>query len=385
MQHLGNPLRLRAARAVLAFALAGACFGAPLVLERQATAGPAEGLGTSSPGVTAGATTNAAGKASTDESALPNWMKRFAGSNAELGSYVGSGTFYTSGYHDNYVSASLYLRPVLDFGTRYKVAATARFFFEEELTLPDNPNGRRFTPYDVWLSLVAKNLHTFETPKLVVGGIARVVLPLSYESQYANLIMGLSAGLTLAREFEFGGDASPDRRFHLSLMFMEVFTKNLHGYDVPGNAAGSSSGCRLYATAGSSSASPSGPEASFADRCGGPENASYGLRHAGVVSLSRGKLGLSLTLLVDNAFRYRIPRDMLTADHAVDLGRSDMTWGIVSLSYNLNDHWALGAGFYSLQPALDAQSKNLRFPFFDFSGGPANNFTQAFLSLSGTL
>jgi hypothetical protein len=385
LQHLGRPLRRRAkrvARAILALVAAGS---APLVLKSQALAGPAEGLGTSSPGAAATATANAKAKDSTETSTLPGWMKRFAGSNAELGSYVGSGSFYSSGYHDNYVSASLYVRPTLDLGTRFKLAATARLYFEEELTLPDNPNGRRFSPADAWLSLVARNLHTFETPKLVVGGIARVILPLSYESRYANLLAGFSAGLTLSREFDLGGDPSPDKHFKLSVMLMEIFTKYVHTDEVPGNEAGTSSGCRATGPSGVSAVGGQDPGASAADRCGGPLNSSYGLRHAGVVALTRGKLGLSLTLLIDNSFRYRIPPDPQTPDHAVDRGRSDLTWGIVAFSYSLDDHLAIGVGLSSLQPALDAQSRNLRFPFFDFSGGTANNFTQAFASLSGTL
>jgi len=385
LQHLGRPLPRvapRVARAIIALVAVGS---APLVLERQALAGPAEGLGTGSPGATATATANATAKSSTETSTLPGWMRRFAGSNAEIGSYVGSGSFYSSGYHDSYVSASLYLRPSLDLGTRFKLAATARFYFEEELTSPANPSGRRFSPYDAWLSLVAKNLHTFEAPKLAVGGIARVILPISYESRYANLLAGLSAGLTLSREFDLGGDPSPDKHFKLSLMLMEVFTKYLRTGEVPGNLAGSSSGCRATATAGSTSTGPEGPSVSTEDRCGGPVNSSFGLRHAGVVALTRGKLGLSVTLLVDNSFGYRIPRDAQTPDNAVDTGRSDLTWGIVAFSYSLDDHLSLGVGFMSLQPALDAQSKSLRFPFFDFSGGTANNFTQAFASLSGTL
>jgi hypothetical protein len=384
LQHLGSPLRRiasRVGRAILTLAVAG--LAAPLVLESQALAGPAEGLGTSTPGAAASASATAV--ASSDSSTLPGWMKRFAGSNAELGSYVGSGSFYSGGYHDNYVSASLYLRPSLDLGTRFKLAATARFYFEEELTLPDNRVGRRFTPYDAWLSLVAKNLHTFETPKLVVGGIARVIVPLSYESRYANLVAGLSAGLTLSREFDLGGDPSPDKHFKLSLMLMEVFTKYLHTDEVPGNQAGESSGCRATGPAGTAPPGPEGSSASVADRCGGPVNSSFGLRHAGVVALTRGKLGVSLTLLVDNSFGYRIPRDMASADFSVDRGRSDVTWGIVALSYSLDDHLAIGLGLSSLQPALDAESRNLRFPFFDFSGSTANNFTQAFASLSGTL
>ena len=367
---------------MLPFAASGL---ATLVLPGQALAGPAEGLGTSSPGATATATANATAKSPTESSTLPGWTKRFAGSNAELGSYVGSGSFYSGGYHDNYVSASLYLRPTLDLGTRFKLAATARLYFEEELTLPDNPNGRRFSPADAWLSLVARDLHTFETPKLVVGGMARVILPLSYESRYANLVAGLSAGLTLSREFDLGGDPAPDKHFRLSVMLMEIFTKYLHSDEIPGDEAGTSSGCRATGPTGASAGGAQEPSSSAADRCGGPVNSSYGLRHAGVVALTRGKLGVSLTLLVDNSFRYRIPPDAQTPDHAVDRGRSDLTWGIVAFSYSLDDHLAIGVGLSSLQPALDAESRNLRFPFFDFSGGTANNFTQAFASLSGTL
>jgi len=381
LQHLGSPLRRVVTRAILSLAMTG--LGTPLFLEGPVLAGPAEGLGTSTPGAAASASANA--QSSPETSTLPAWMKRFAGSNAELGSYVGSGTFYSGGYHDNYVYASLYLRPTFDLGTRFKLAATARFYFEEELTLPDNPTGRRFTPYDVWLTLLAKNLHTFEAPKLVLGGIARVIVPLSYESRYANLLGGLSAGLTLSREFDLGGGPAPETQFKLSVSLIEIFTKYFHTDEVPGNSAGESSGCRTTATPGTATASADGPSVSVSDRCGGPVNSSYGLRHAGVIALARGKLGLSLTLLVDNSFRYAIPRDSLTADKAVDTGRSDVTWGIVALSYSLDEHLALGVGLSSLQPALDAESKNLRFPFFDFSGGTANNFTQAFASLSGTL
>jgi len=45
----------------------------------------------------------------------------------------------------------------------------------------------------------------------------------------------------------------------------------------------------------------------------------------------------------------------------------------------------LKVGISSFQPALDAESRNLRFPFFDFNGANANNYTQGFVSLTGTL
>jgi len=42
-------------------------------------------------------------------------------------------------------------------------------------------------------------------------------------------------------------------------------------------------------------------------------------------------------------------------------------------------------GLSSLQPALDSRYRYLRFPFFDFSGANANNYTNVFASINGTL
>ena len=349
--------------------------GLALVLPASAQAGPSDTLPSS-----------VAREGTPETSSQSAWMKRMAGSSAELGTYIGSGSFYTSGYHDNYVSTSLYLRPTFDLGTRFKLAASARLYLEEELTLPDDRNAHRFNPYDVWLSLVARDLHTFAAPQLVLGGLVRLILPLSRESHNAaHLAIGLAVGPTLSRVFEFGGDPAPERRFKLLLTYIELFTKYVRTSDFRGDAPGDSSGCRGYASPGSVAASADGPSVSASDRCGGPINASFALRHAAIVALSRGNLGVSVTLLVDNSFLYRVPPDAMTSPNAVDRGREDLTWGVVAITYSLTEHFALSVGLSSLQPALDAQSKDLRFPFFDFSGSNANNYTQAFVSLSATL
>jgi hypothetical protein len=351
-----------------------------LAVERSAIAGPSDTV----PSTVAKVETPSAA------TQLPAWMQKMAGSSAELGTYIGSGSFYSGGYHDPYVSTSLYVRPTLDLGTRYKLAASARLYAEEEFTLPDNPNGRRFNPYDGWLSLVARNLHTFEAPKLVVGGVLRAIIPISYESRYANLLLGLVIGPTFSREFEFGSDPAPERRFKLSLTFIELFTKYLRSRDIRGNSPGASSGCQGNGSAGlrPGSVAPSGegPPVGSSDTCGGPVNSSFGLRHAFVAALARDKLSLSLTLLIDNSFLYDVPRDAATSENAVDRGRSDLTWGVVAVSYALTDHLSANLGLSSLQPALDSQSRNLRFPFFDLSGGAnANNYTQLFVSLTGSI
>src|SRR5437868_8671142 len=165
---------------------------------------------------------------------------------------------------------------------------------------------------------------------------------------------------------------------------IEQFTAYARSSETPGDNG--TSGCRgPRGLSPGAVVGPDGPSVLAADRCGGPLGTVYGLRSAILASLSRGKWELGLTLLVDNAFKYRIPPDPYTSPNAIDRGQADSTWGIVSVSYSLTDHFTANAGVSSFQPALDLQN-HLRFPFFDLSGGAnANNFTQAFVSLTGTL
>src|SRR3954452_2209953 len=79
-------------------------------------------------------------------SSTPDSLKKFEGSSAEASTYIGSGSFYTSGYRNPYASVALFLRPSYALGTRYKLALRARVYVEEEFTSPATPNGRRFYP-----------------------------------------------------------------------------------------------------------------------------------------------------------------------------------------------------------------------------------------------
>jgi len=318
-----------------------------------------------------------------EKTPLPSWMKKFAGSSAELGNYFGTSVFYTNGYTDPYVSTSLYLRPNYDLGTRFKLSVNARLYFEREWTQPDNPLGRRFYPYDGWLSLVARNLAQWTPARLTLGATARLTIPLSYESRYAHLLTAVTVGPSLGGELIFGRAPDPDKRWRFSFMLLAQFTKYVHSQDFRGVTPGDTSNCRDFAP-GAVSFGPDGAPAA-SDTCGGPINPSFGVRSAIVLGLARGKWTLGMTMLVDNTFLHYVAPDMYTDIHAVDRGREDTTWGIIGLTYSVNDHFAVNAGISSQQPALDSRVQGLRFPFFDSSGGNANNFTQAFLSLTGTL
>jgi hypothetical protein len=316
------------------------------------------------------------------------WAQRFAGSALELSSYVGSGTFYASGYRDPYVSIAAFARPTYDLGTRYKLSLNVRLYAETELTEPDNPEGRHFYPYDPWVWLSALNLHTFERAKLRVGGILRTILPLSYESRYANLLFGLGAGFNLNRPFELGHAADKSRQWTLTLSYAFIFYKYFHSSDFRGSGPGDTSGCRApdSAALGGATASGGEPSVSASDRCGGPVNPDFSFQNGFVLALARGKWSLTTTLLIVNTFDYAVATDAYTSANAIYRGRNDTTWGIVAVGYQWRPRIGFSAGISSQQPALDARQQNLRFPFFDLSGGlNANNYTQLFASVNGTL
>jgi len=324
------------------------------------------------------------------DDAKKSWVeKRFGGSFAELSTYIGSGTFYASGYRDPYVSNALYLRPSYNLGTKYKLTLNARVYLEEEYTLPDNPTGRRFNPLDVWFYLAAKNLYTEPRSKVKVSGVVRAVVPVSYESRYSHMVTGFALGATAARGFEFGKPDSQGKRWELMLSLGEVFTKYIRSSDLRGNFPGDTTGCRTFAQGGGAGGGVPGPggtaSGSEADRCGGPLNTSFAnnvMLNAGV---SRSRASLSVMFLVINEFRYSVPADTFSASNSVPTGRADSTWSIISLGYELTDHVGASIGISTFQPALNSRQDGLRFPFFDTSGANANNFTQAFVSLNGTL
>ena len=320
------------------------------------------------------------------EDAKKTWLQqRFAGSIVELDTYVGSGTFYASGYHDPYISNALFFRPQYVLGTKYKLSLAARVYLEEEYTTPDLTNGRRFYPLDTIFSLNAKNLYTMPRAKVTFLGSLRASIPTSYESQYAHLVTALGATVGATRAFELGRPDAQGKRWNLSLTYTQVGAKALRTSDLRGNFPGDTNGCRTTGTAGFAG-STGGAES---DRCGGPLNTSYSLSETGLVALSRGRYSVAMQLIVINEFKYSIDADtynmIVVQSNQAPRGRSDFTWGLISLGYDITDHASLSLGVASYQPALDSRYQNLRFPFFDFEGPNANNYTQVFLGLGGTL
>jgi len=326
------------------------------------------------------------------------WLQqRFGGSTAEVTTYVGSGSFYTSGYRDPYVSNALYVRPQYNLGTRFKLHLAARVYVEEEYTMPDNSLNRHFTPNDSIIYLNAKNLYTMPKAKVTFFGGVRSSIPISYESRYSHLVTALGVSAGANRSWEFGRPDAQGKRWNLAATFGEGFSKAIRTSDLRGNSPGDTTGCRTTASAGYTG----GPGAAENDRCGGPLNTSYAFTTSGGLSLARGRYSLSMSLIVLNEFKYSIDSNtymtiksmagsqtnpQLAAQFTDPTGRVDITWGIISAGYDITDHLSFSVGLASYQPAMSSDYKSLRFPFFDLSGGAnANNYTQVLVGVSGTL
>jgi hypothetical protein len=315
------------------------------------------------------------------------WLEsHFAGSTAEVTTYVGTSAFYTSGFRDPYVSNAFYLRPQYNLGTRFQLHLAGRVYIEEEYTTPDLPNGRRFNPLDSIIYLNAKNLYTMPKAKVRFFGGVRSTIPVSYESRYAHLVTALGVSAGASRSWEFGRPDAQGKRWNLMATLGEGFSKAIRTSDLRGNSPGDSTGCRQVGNAGYTG----GPGAAENDLCGGPLNTSYAITTSGAVALSRGRYSLSVSLIVLNEFKYSLSPDQSMAytvatGSTVPTGRTDITWGIISAGYDINDHFSLSVGIASYQPAMDSRYQYLRFPFYDFSGGNANNFTQLLVGVSGTL
>jgi len=311
---------------------------------------------------------------------------KFHGSLAELSTYVGSGSFYVSGYRNPYTALAFYARPTYDLGTPLKLAVNARVFVTTELTAPDDANGQRFYVYDPWFWLSAQNLHTFERPKIRISGTLRTVLPLSPESRYQHMLFAVGAGASVNRKFDFGQAVDPAAQWSLSVSWGFLFSKYVHTSHFRGDGPRDMSPCRAPGSLPASGQTGGGtPGASESDQCGGPANTNFSLQQAFVTNLARGKWSVGATLLVINSFKYAFPADVYTADPAVSLGRSDQTWGIIAVGYQVRPRIGVSIGLSSLQPALDSRYRYPRFPFFDFSGASANNYTNVFASINGTL
>jgi hypothetical protein len=281
------------------------------------------------------------------------------------------------------VALTLFALPRYDLGTRYKLGLRGRFILDQELTRPDDPNGTRFHALDPWIWLAADDLKTFERTKVKIGGTFRTIWPVAPESRYRHDVVTVGLGPNVSREFLFGDVNDEARKWTLRVSYSFLASKAFQTSKFRGSGPGDSTGC--LAPAGPAGSTGGGATGSSSDTCGGPLNTNYSFMNGFASSLARGKLSMSVTLSIFNDFKYAFPADALLPDNAVPQGRQDFTWGIVAASYKVRPHVTVSVGISSYQPALDSRYRYPRFPFWDFYGANANNFSQIFVAVGGSL
>jgi hypothetical protein len=215
------------------------------------------------------------------------------------------------------------------------------------------------------------------------------VLPTSYESLYAHTIFTGGGGLGLTRPFRFGKPDAQGNRWVLVLSMSSSFIKYVQTSEFRGKGPGDTTNCRLAGPAGNAG----GYTTAGDDRCGGPLNTNFSVMSGGGIDLVRGAYSLSVSLSVSNSFKYSVdPKVWIDSGYVspdnmntVPAGRTDTTWGMISFTREISSHLSASLGVSSYQPAMTSDYKHLRFPFYDFSGANANNYTQFFLGVTGTL
>ena len=207
----------------------------------------------------------------------------------------------------------------------------------------------------------------------------RFYLPTSLSSQSRTLIMGVGPGVGLSRKFGFLTlSASTRAKYSFYRFDNQVLTIDEDSAD---EAGGAYQGCV-----------PRGNSKNSALRndevgCGGTQNANWTWYHGfgADFQITRAfSAGISLSII--NSFGIPIDIDDNSAEptrRTNNETQRDTSWGIVDLSYAVNDHLDLSTGISSVQAAKSADGKHIRFPWWDFEG-PQSNSTSLYFDVTGS-
>ena len=300
-----------------------------------------------------------------------------------LDHYLGAGTFVDPKLYSS-LSGQLTIAPQYLFSIgKQRLVASATLRGGYEYTLPDTETGRRWSLYDTRLGVSAPALFKEKAlTKISFSPSLGVVLPTSPESWNAGLIASISLGVTASRSV-----GSVDFRTSVSGA-RAIYGKASSGYRNPlavngGKEQRDANGnllaiCRgnetLCANAGMN------PAWSFS------ASASIQWRATGSFLLYIGYTYLhSWRTAADGGIRDEYTSPTLTADGQpavkTGLGDSDRTVTFFGGSYQLNEHYSIDLGIYTVQTPLFPDNKTVRFPFLSF-GSWADNGSSLFFTLS---
>ena len=245
-------------------------------------------------------------------------------------------------------------------------------------------------PADVMVTLAHGRLfHDEWLTGIKASGSLRFYLPTSPSSQVATVLVGMGPRLGLSRKFGFVTLSGGSRYVHRFLRYDNTV------FETQDDDAGAIQGCgqstvpvtvgggsRLAAEAGDRSPAP--PNGA----CGGPQNWDQRfINDMNVEFRITKKLAVNLTLFIINSWGIERPVDGFTSDVTRRTGNEtqrDLTWGIVDLTYDVNEHLSLSFGTSSLQTAKSYDGARLRFPWWDLEG-PQSNSTSLYVDITGII
>lgn len=311
------------------------------------------------------------GDASVVSSPSSGLLGRFKASALQLTTYLGTGTFVRGTYADNpYVSEELVFYPRFRLGQGFDLRA--QWALDCELTQPDNRSGRHCAPSDLRLSLHRPELYRDPWLKGQLSAAFLVYLPTSSESRFNHTVMNLRAraGYTL-RFFR--------ERLELAYGFgvqKYLPTQRVRGYGPDSGPRTSSDNLPLVL-----SRSSAGTEGSVGS--GGALNDNWlFVNSVNVAFHFSPRWSAALDFGLYNYVRFSVA-DAFSDPEKLRTGRADWTSGSLEVAYRPLDRVVVAAGVASLQPALTADGKSVRFPFYDFIS-PTSNFTKWHLTATVT-
>jgi len=250
-----------------------------------------------------------------------------------------------------------------------KLSLRGRFDVEKEITssyATSTTERHQISPADMHFSLVHSELFADkEFTGIKLGGDLRLYFPTSRESRYASRIGGVSSRLQLSRGL--GGFT-----FVVGSRYVRYLARYSHGVVPPYEEHPGQAPC-------------GGVSVDSGTICGGSARVHTTWIHDFTVGYDiTNSLSVAAYLFIINRFSYAPTEpDELSSEYATGENQRDATWGVVDVSYKLNDWLAYSVGVSSYQPAKKADGQSLRFPFWD-SESPANNFTTFYMDIEGS-
>ena len=303
-----------------------------------------------------------------------------------LDNAVGIGSFYRADSTD--------IVPALTFIVDWLIPGTQDMYLSarQDFTLFGLGSVSAYTDQDPGEDVrAADTLITWATGKLLkdelltgisLSGSLRLYVPMSNASQARTLILGVGPGLALKRKFGFVTlTASTRAKYNFQRFDNQVLTVDSDQDDGAAGVRSASQGC--VSRGNSRNTALRDDEVA----CGGSQNADWTWYH-GFEALFQvtPSLTASISLSIINSFGIPIELDDKSPQAARTTGNEtqrDTSWGIVDLTYAVNDHLDLSTGISSPQAAKSADGRRLRFPWWDFEGPQANN-TSLYFDVTGS-